>query len=121
MTEHTPGPWSWTIHDSSAATLHGADDMLDHVLTVSPCKHCRGEEWQWGACTNPTKANADFIVKAVNNHDALVGALRFILAFYEPGQRYLDTEAWKVAEAGARRALKDAEGTADLVGREQQP
>ena len=26
-----------------------------------------------------------------------VGALQFILAFYEPGQRYLDTEAWKQA------------------------
>lgn len=36
----------------------------------------------------------------------LTGALNFILAFYEPGQRHLDTEAWKVAEAGGRRALK---------------
>jgi hypothetical protein len=26
-----------------------------------------------------------------------VGALQFILAFYEPGQQVLDTEAWKVA------------------------
>lgn len=26
-----------------------------------------------------------------------VGALQFILAFYEPGQRHLDTEAWKRA------------------------
>ena len=33
------------------------------------------------------------------------GALNFILAFYEPGQRYLDTEAWKRAEAGGHRAL----------------
>lgn len=32
------------------------------------------------------------------------GALNFILAFYEPGQRYLDTEAWKQAEAGGKRA-----------------
>ena len=32
------------------------------------------------------------------------GALNFILAFYEPGQRYLDTEAWKHAEAGGKRA-----------------
>jgi len=31
------------------------------------------------------------------------GALNFILAFYEPGQRYLDTEAWKQAEAGGKR------------------
>lgn len=31
------------------------------------------------------------------------GALNFILAFYEP-QNYLDTNAWKQAEAGGRRA-----------------
>jgi hypothetical protein len=29
-------------------------------------------------------------------------ALNFILAFYEPGQRYLDTEAWKQAESYGR-------------------
>jgi hypothetical protein len=32
------------------------------------------------------------------------GALNFILAFYEPGQNYLDTNAWKQAEASGRRA-----------------
>jgi len=31
------------------------------------------------------------------------GALNFILAFYEPGQTHLDTEAWKRAEASGRR------------------
>ncbi len=36
-----------------------------------------------------------------------VGALQFILAFYEPGQRYLDTEAWKVACAGGVKAYTD--------------
>ncbi len=47
------------------------------------------------------------------------GALNFILAFYDPGQRYLDTNAWVQAEAGGRRvhaALaarleQDAEGS----------
>lgn len=37
------------------------------------------------------------------------GALNFILAFYEPGQRYLDTNAWTQAEAGGRRAHANAE------------
>lgn len=41
----------------------------------------------------------------------LTGAMRFVLAFYEPGQRYLDTNAWKQAEAGARAAFKKAEQT----------
>lgn len=31
----------------------------------------------------------------------MVGALQFVLAFYEPGQTTLDTEAWKSACAGA--------------------
>lgn len=35
------------------------------------------------------------------------GALNFILAFYEPGQRHLDTNAWKQAEAGGRRVHAD--------------
>lgn len=38
----------------------------------------------------------------------LWGALNFILAFYEPGQTYLDTNAWKQAEASGRRAHKAA-------------
>lgn len=41
--------------------------------------------------------------------DELTGALRFIMAFYEPGQTYLDTNAWKVAEAGGRNALAKGE------------
>lgn len=32
------------------------------------------------------------------------GSLNFILAFYEPRQTYLDTNAWKQAEASARRS-----------------
>lgn len=40
--------------------------------------------------------------------EQLAGALNFILAFYEPGQRHLDTNAWKEAEASGRRALADS-------------
>jgi hypothetical protein len=40
----------------------------------------------------------------------LVAALQFILAFYDPGQRYLDTDAWKLAEASGRAALAKAFG-----------
>lgn len=35
----------------------------------------------------------------------MTGALNFIMAFYDPGQRYLDTNAWTQAEAAGRRAL----------------
>lgn len=40
--------------------------------------------------------------------EKLWGALNFILAFYEPGQKHLDTEAWKVAESGGIAARKAA-------------
>lgn len=36
----------------------------------------------------------------------MAGALNFILAFYEPGQTHLDTNAWKIAEASGRAALE---------------
>lgn len=45
--------------------------------------------------------------------EQLTGALRFIIAFYEPGQTYLDTNAWKHAEAGGRAALKRGEAALD--------
>lgn len=45
---------------------------------------------------------------ATDLEDKLIGALTFIMAFYEPGQRHLDTEAWKVAEASGRHALAQA-------------
>lgn len=37
--------------------------------------------------------------------EEMAGALNFILAFYEPGQTHLDTNAWKIAEASGRAAL----------------
>lgn len=48
--------------------------------------------------TEPTKTPEQQLIEQA------WGALNFILAFYEPGQRYLDTEAWTQAEAGGKRA-----------------
>lgn len=85
MSEHTPTPWNWIVHDYSMASLGAGDspglgDPL--VLCVAPCDACakRAEprEWQWGRCHTPSEADADFIVKAVNSHDALVKALEEI-------------------------------------------
>ena len=39
---------------------------------------------------------------------SLNDAMRYILAFYEPGQTHLDTNAWKLAEAEARAAHAEA-------------
>ena len=37
--------------------------------------------------------------------EKMTGALQFVLAFYEPGQTYPDTEAWKRAQRGAEEAF----------------
>ena len=52
-----------------------------------------------------------------SREDRLAGALRFILAFYEPGQTYLDTNAWKVAESSARHLLENDTTPASLYAR----
>jgi hypothetical protein len=47
-----------------------------------------------------------------------VGALQFILAFYDPNQRHLDTEAWKRACASGVHAYREG---ATLLGWCQRP
>lgn len=37
--------------------------------------------------------------------EKLTGSLNFVLSFYEPGQSYLDTNAWAQAHASAVRAF----------------
>jgi len=86
MGEHTPTPWNWVIHDHSMASLGAGDspglgDPL--VLAVAPCDACAGradpKEWKWGRCHTPSEADADFILTAVNSHDALVKALQEVV------------------------------------------
>lgn len=55
---------------------------------------------------NLARSNEDAFRNALQK---LTGAMCFVLAFYEPGQTYLDTNAWKNAEAGARAAFATAE------------
>ena len=61
-------------------------------------------------------ANPNRVIPERDLVEELTGALRFIMAFYEPNQRHLDTNAWKQAEAGGRRAL--ARGEAELSSRQ---
>lgn len=60
-------------------------------------------------------ANPNRVIPVRDLVDELTGALRFIMAFYEPNQRHLDTDAWQLAEANGRRAL--ARGEAELADR----
>ena len=57
-------------------------------------------------------AGAELALQADAINAQLLGALRLILAFYEPGQTCLDTNAWKQAEAAGRAAVRAAEGEA---------
>lgn len=62
----TPGPWGWSIIDASMASLGVLPDPGSgdpHVLSVSPCESCRGDEWEWGKCLTPNKPDADHIAR----------------------------------------------------------
>ncbi len=68
MSNHTPGPWTWTIDDKSMATLHGLDYFYNHVMSVSPCLSCvesmDDNESPLGKCTMPNVENARLIAAA---------------------------------------------------------
>lgn len=82
----TKGPYSWTAEDHSMCTLHGKDYLYDHVLSVSPCKSCQkgATEWEWGRCTTPNKANADYIAAALNALPALLDEVERLRAALKP-------------------------------------
>lgn len=93
LASHTPGPWRCSC---------GGGEVIGNSRVVATMAWCSG----FGP---EDEANASLVAAAPD----LLGALRFILAFYEPGQRHLDTNAWKVAEASARAAVAKAEGLTD--------
>lgn len=95
---HTPGPWY---------------SMKEGAIVPLKSIYCEQLGFQIGFVNTDRKSvdieahdNAQLIAAAPD----LLAALRFILAFYEPGQTYLDTEAWKRAEASARAAVAKATG-----------
>ena len=71
MTDHTPTPWQ--IDDDLIMTV--VDDIPDDIICEKTKERpIRADNWD---------ANAAFIVKAVNNHDALVDTLKFLLDVLE--------------------------------------
>lgn len=91
---HTPGPWTWAIHDHSAATLHGPDVMRDHVVSVSPCGACcdgaNPKEWEWGRCTTPKIDDARLISAAPD----LLAMLRACVGLIEAAHA-AEQEDWR--------------------------
>ena len=93
MSEHTPGPW--------AVDVMPGEVVVYEAVTLKNVDICQvlGNDDQ--------DANAKLIAAA----PALLAALRFIMAFYEPDAAgYLDTNAWKQAESNARAAIAAATG-----------
>lgn len=92
MSEHTPGPWNWVVHDHSLASLGpGRDPGLGDplVLATGPCSGCaeRAEpkEWKWGRCQTPSLANARLIAAAPELLEALESMLSEFVGPYEGG------------------------------------
>jgi hypothetical protein len=120
---HTPTPWDWLIHDHTMASLGvmpdpGLGNPL--VLAIGPCPSCadraQPREWKWGRCHTPSEADAAFIVRAVNSHDALVKALEGMVEMYADLVNSGDAGFWdpeKVDEVKhGRAALAAAKGEA---------
>lgn len=111
----TPGPWKLCHHLQSPEKdvscpcgyrggIWGSDG--EHIVCEMGSQPIPGQEGMEPPryARSVELANARLIAAAPD----LLGALKFILAFYEPGQRYLDTNAWKQAEASARAAVAKA-------------
>ena len=81
MTEHTPTPWHWidaysgahivtpSIHDDLAGIKAGPEEVLSLLASD-----------EQPACLDISVADADFLLRAVNAHDALLAACKALVA-----------------------------------------
>ena len=95
MTERTPGPWENTGWDNFNT------EELEPVLVIGTVAYGGiialvpadgAESWAEAEADESTVANAEFIVTAVNAHDALVEAARQALFVAKGGDE--DREHW---------------------------
>ena len=106
--------WVMVPREPTEAMLARGQDQAEECTDDFTARSGCIPEHVWSAmiAAAPPSPNPDReLLEADELRDALQGcwgALNFILAFYEPGQRYLDTEAWKNAEASGRSAHKKA-------------
>jgi hypothetical protein len=80
MAEHTPTPWRYRPREfDDWGFIRGPDDVLAAVAKYGACTETSLDQHRHNR-TDPAEANAAFVVKAVNNHDALVDALASVRA-----------------------------------------
>lgn len=81
-TKHTPTPWSVQFFEETAGPDAGKSISEIHTDGVSICKvintHTYDREW-----CQESDANMKFIVRAVNNHEALLDALKTWQKFWD--------------------------------------
>jgi hypothetical protein len=79
MAEHTPTPWAISEVKTSCGRCFkiGSDEMLSEA--GKPTYVCVYDDYGFG--DNAQRANANFIVKAVNSHDALMKALEKVRSY----------------------------------------
>lgn len=70
LTKHTPTPWPHGCGDNASI-----DIVLPNNTTISIDRQCR-YKGEYVISREEMEANARLIVKAVNNHEALIEALK---------------------------------------------
>lgn len=100
--QHTPTPWKWEGNRPSGYLLMGPDGSLGEVYIFGEPKNCNA------------RANAAFIVRAVNSHEEFKEVAmyaRALLKALEP--RFMRTgcsDTEQVAVKCLREAIAKAEG-----------
>jgi len=121
MSEHTPTPWRV---EEGTDLIWGACNPDDRTTYGMGYSIVQGKSGAWGARQpdmDEREANAAFIVKAVNNHDALVSVLEKIAgkreyepADHEAAARYKREEGlWTTDEYLADSILASVGGACD--------
>lgn len=93
---HTPTPWEWVGDRAQGFILLGPDGSIGEVYICAEPSMCNAQ------------ANAAFIVRAVNAHDDLIGALKTIEAAHP---HIINRESPSVCvPCVAKKAIAKAEG-----------
>lgn len=109
MDKHSPTPWEWQLYNHNRIALRDANEC-DIISDFEGINDLFGG----GESTKEEQeANADFICKAVNNHDRLVDRLRFLFDFVEVNYKFSGMpKGWGTSEQRTELVtlLKELEG-----------